>query len=428
MAWVLQATKPHEPRTGATGARRRVSMGCLAGSSRLVVLSALPFVLPAWADSGDTFNLTTSYTVQTDSNLFRLPSDAPAPTYQGHTTKSERVDTRAVKMRLDKEYSLQRFQLNASYADNRHQNFDYLNFAGLNYDGTWFWSVTPRVRGSFHAERTEALNSFADVGGINIRNIRTDTAVKLDGEADLGAAVRLLGSVQQSRRTNEQTVVQEGDSTVNSVLTGLRYIFPSGNSVSYRLRRGTGDYYNRNQDLASAIPNSFRETEHEIQGNWRLTGKTAVSARISQLERTHPGVSQRDFSGPTANFGVVWNPTAKLGLAAGLSRSLSAYQTETSSFITNNRLSIAPVWRATAHTSLRFNYEYLDQEYDGAPSGQGLPANRRDTTRMATVAVDWRPRQFFSLTLSLQNQRRSSNTTGFDFNSNAASIGAELNF
>ncbi|MDB5847647.1 MAG: hypothetical protein JWP29_1399, partial [Rhodoferax sp.] len=153
-----------------------------------------------------------------------------------------------------------------------------------------------------------------------------------------------------------------------------------------------------------------------------------LTSRIGFFERTHPGVPQRDFSGPNANLGVAWNPTAKIGLNAALSRTLGAYQTDSSSFIANNRLSISPVYRATAHTALRLNYDYLTQEYEGALPGLGLPTNRRDITRQASVAIDWRPRRFISVTFSLQNQRRSSNLTGFDFNSNAATLGAEVNF
>ena len=402
---------------------RLLSAGTASAAGAAVVV-----LQPAWADSADTFNVSAGYTVQTDSNLFRLPASSNAVAALGTTKKSERIDVTSVKLTLDKAYSLQRFQLTASYDDYHHQNFDYLNFGGLSYSGAWLWSFTPRVRGVLTAERKEALNNFADVGGITIRNVRTDSSVKFEGEGDLGAAVRLLGGVSQSRRTNEVAVIQEGDSSVDSLIAGMAYVFPSGNSVAYRFRKGSGDSTNRLATAAAQLPTGFDEREHEVRAGWKLTGKTSLNARLSWLDRAHRGLPERDFDGPTANLGVTWNPTAKTSVAAGAARSLSSYQTASSSYITSNRLNVAPTWRATEHISLRLNYDYLVQTYEGALPGQGLPENRRDVTRFAVVALDWRPRPFFSMTVSVQNQRRSSNTPGFDFNSNAANIGALVNF
>lgn len=382
----------------------------------------------ALADSEDTFNMSARYMRQTDSNLFRTSSNISPQAALGSNTKSDTIDITSVGLTLDKSYSLQRFQLNTSFVDSRYKNFDYLNFDALNYAASWNWGFTPRIRGVLSADRKQALNNTVQFVNVSERNVRTDTSLRFSADADLGAAVHLIGGLDQKRSTNELSISQEGDSTVRSASLGLRYVFPSGNSVSYRMRKGNGDYYNRTQNLVLAIPNSFDETEHELRAAWVLTGKTTLSARLGQFKRSHPGLTQRDYSGPTGDVSLLWDITSKVDLTATLARTLSAYQTDSSSFIAGNRLSLSPVWRTTAHTSLRFNYDYLTQGYRGALPGSALPIDRQDITRSSLLALDWSPRQSIVLSLALQNQRRTSNVADADFKSTGASVSAQLTF
>ena len=382
----------------------------------------------AHADAEDVFNMSARYMLQTDSNLFRSSSNVTPQTAVGASTKSDTIDITSVGLTLDKTYSLQRFQLDTSFIDSRYKNFDYLNFDALNYVAAWNWSFTPKVHGILSADRKQALNNTVQFVTIRERNVRTDTSLSFSADADLGAAVHLIGGVGQTRSTNELSVSQEGDSSVSSATLGLRYVFPSGNSVSYRMRQGNGDYNNRVQNLVSAIPNSFAETEHELRAAWTLTGKTALTARLANFKRSHPGLAQRDYNGPTGDISLLWDVTSKIDLTAVVARTLSAYQTDSSSFTTGTGLSLSPVWHATAHTSLRFNYGYLIQDYRGALPGRALPTNQQDTTRSSLLALDWSPRQSMLLSLALQNQRRSSNVADSDFKSNGASVSAQLNF
>ncbi|MDB5893948.1 MAG: hypothetical protein JWQ88_1479 [Rhodoferax sp.] len=391
-------------------------------------LLGVAWVSPAFADAGDTLNLTASYQLVRDDNLFRLPSSVGTSNLPGgSTTKSERVDIKSLQLALDKSYSLQRFQLNATAVDYTYQNFGYLGYTALNYSGAWRWAFTPRVRGLLSTERKRASNSFTDVSNITERNLRTDQVTRFDGEADLGAAVRLLASVDRTRVTNELPVVQEGDSTATNASAGARYVFPSGNWVSYRFRHGNGEYFNR---VASAalLPTSFSDDEHELAASWVLTGKTSLTARLAHFARTHPDAPVRDYSGPVGDIRINWNATAKTSLTGSYQRVFNTYQTNTASYATGDKLTLAPVWRATAHTSMRLNYEYFAQDYAGALPGLGLPAARRDRTRTAGIALDWRPRPTIGVSLSLQNQKRSSNLSSFEYTDNTASVAAQITF
>ena len=410
--------------TGGNGLRHLARLCRLGGGALL----GMAWASAAQADAGDTLNLTASYQLVHDDNLFRLPSSTGTGNLPGgSTTKSERIDIKSLQLALDKSYSLQRFQLSAALVDYDYQNFSYLGYSALNYNGAWRWAVTPRVRGVLSSERRRASNSFTDVSNITQRNLRTDQVTRFEGEADLGAAVRLLGSVDRSRITNELPVVQEGDSSSTNASAGVRYVARSGNWVSYRFRRGNGEYFNR-ISTAALLPTGFSDHEHELAMAWVLTGKTSLTARLAHFARTHPDAPIRDYSGPVGDLRLTWNATAKVGVTGAFQRQFNTYQTNTSSYATGNKFTLSPVWRATAHTSMRMNYEYFAQDYAGALPGLGLPSARQDRTRSAGIAVDWRPRPTIGLILSLQNQRRSSNYSGFEYTDNTASVAAQITF
>jgi len=392
-------------------------------ASTLICVLTVP---RAYADSEDTFNLNASYSLLTDSNVFRLSESAAAPS--GSDTKSDQIRKSTLGLSIDKSYSLQRLIVNINVADFRYSNFDYLSFSAVNYAATWQWSLTPKVHGKLSTEKSTALNSYTDFQNVNVRNLRTISATSFDAEAELAAAWRVTASLEQSRQTNDVSVVQEGDVSLNGGSIGLRYVAPSKSYLAYRVRRSSGDYFNRVANVSSAIPTSLDEFEQELRTVWFATGKSVVTAKISHLSREHPGFAVRDYSGTVGSVTLDWGISGKLALATTLSRDLSPYQTDTSSYMVADKISIAPLWKITAHTSLRANYQYASQDYRGGLPGSTSTTERHDNVRTVLVGMDWRPRETISLSLSLQNTKRLSNTTGFDYKVNAATVAAQVSF
>lgn len=379
----------------------------------------------ARADALDTFNLNAGYAVQTDSNLFRLSPSAPVPT---SGTKSERIDTTTLGASINKSYSLQNFRISATALDYRYRTNDYLSFTTVNYDAAWQWAVTPRIRGTVASQKSTALNNFSDFRNVNTRNLRTVSTSRIDAEGELAAAWRLYGGFQNSRNTNDLPVVQEGDDRVTSTFVGVRYVFPSSNFVSYRLRKGTGDYVNRVATPGSLLPTSLDEEEQEVRMFWKITGKTTVIGRLAHIARTHAGLPERDYSGPVGDVSVNWAATGKISLLASMGRDLSTYQTSTSSYVSGNRFNVSPTWRISDHTSLKAGYQYALLNYRAPLPSATAVLEREDTERTVQLSLNWRPRDAFALGLSLQNTRRGSNTTGFDFKYHTATVTAQVTF
>ncbi|WP_326533343.1 XrtB/PEP-CTERM-associated polysaccharide biosynthesis outer membrane protein EpsL [Pseudorhodoferax sp.] len=380
------------------------------------MLPGLLAQLPAHADDEtDTFRLSASQALRYDSNLFRRSSDE----------RSETRSTTTAGVEFDKRYSLQRVELDANVAAHRYRANDYLDFNALNYRAVWHWSLTPRLRGTLARTRSEDINTFDYYRSFD-RNVRTEHRTAGSAEAVLGRDWRLLGGVDRERRSNERPTAQDGDYTLRNLSAGVRWLFPSGSHISYRLLDGRGDYQNREPGVGFA-PTAFEQREHELRLSWSVTEKTTLDARLAHLEREHPGLPERDFSGPRGNLSLQWSATAQVGVQLMLARELSAYQTNTASYATNNRIALNPYWTLSARTTLYAGIDHGRYAFGGALPGS-VDEDREDRTNGAVLGVRWKPLDALSLRASLARERRSSNVEGFSYTNNAARVDATFAF
>ena len=403
---------------------------------RLLVRIGLATLLPslivvqhARADEFDTFNVTAGVSVVHDDNLFRLSSGANPNTVLGKSTKADDIAVSTLGLKLSKPYSLQRFELEADVVDTRYRNFDYLNFTAINYAAAWRWSLTPYLHGNLSSDRKQGLNSFVDYTAYGIRNLRTDQNQRFDGVYEVSGSWRILGGVAQITRTNDQPFTQVGNTRLNNAEAGLRYDMRSGSSLSYITRSGRGEYFNQDQPVPfpSLFDNRFDQRENEVRLIWAITGKTTIDGRVAHLERTHAHFSQRDYSGNVGNLNVKWNITDKTSLTAELARDLNSFQSLSSSFISDDRFSLSPYWQISAKTALRARYDYARRDYRGAIADTPFN-NRVDTLQGAMIALEWQALRTLFVRASLQNDRRTSNQSGFDFDSKMVGVSAQATF
>ena len=392
-----------------------------------LLLCAAP-VASARAAEGDTLTLAVGVAYQHDDNLFRLADDADTGVLLGRSTRADDITTTTVGITVDKSYSLQRFVVDANLVETRHRNFDYLDFTARNYGAAWYWSVTPSLHGKLASERTESLNNFIDYSGYDTRNLRTDERHSFDAEYELSGGWRLLGGVAQTTRTNSKLFSQEDDNRLRTVETGVRYDFRSGTQLSLITRHGRGDYFNQDEPIVATLKDKrFEQRENTLRLNWLLSEKTTLDMRVAHLERTHANFDDRDFAGQLGSIGLNWQPTAKTALLTSLGRELSSYQSQTSSSIRTDRLTLVPTWQMTAKTTLRGRLSYARRHFLG--SVVDSPLNGRfDTQRSALIAIDWRPLSALALSATLQNERRSSSQAGNDYDSTMAGVSAQYAF
>jgi exopolysaccharide biosynthesis operon protein EpsL len=380
---------------------------------------------PAWAQSDGPLQLKMSYTMQSDSNLLRLPAGASVNTLTGKPGAAERIGVTSVGVDLNKAYSLQRLELNLNLTNYRYQNFSYLSYVAHNYNAAWRWSLTPRFHGSLTSDRAETLNSFADYQGFNLRNQRTDISRSLDAEYEFGGPLRVVAGVSRSSRTNLQPLVGEGDSSANAADLGLRYLWASGNVLSYSHKNTNGSYSNRLLPLVAPYDDGFKQLDHDLRLHWVISGQTTADIGLTHINRIHPNYAQSDYSGVNKSINFNWNISGKSALTAGWTRELASYQTGSINYTQTDRFSFGPVWQFSPKTIVRLQLEAARRDYLGTSTAV-LARERSDSTRDTSLSLDWRPYRFLSVSAALQNARRSSDQTGFDYDSKLTTLSAHF--
>nr|WP_315233225.1 XrtB/PEP-CTERM-associated polysaccharide biosynthesis outer membrane protein EpsL [uncultured Albidiferax sp.] len=392
--------------------------------SCLAALALIFFRLPfAWAEGDDALKLNASYALQTDSNLFRLP----ASTLPSRSNTSEVIGLTTLGLNFNKAYSLQQVTLDASLVDSQYKNNSYLSFVAHNAKAAWHWSVSPELQGNLLYKHMQSLNDFADNSTLNVRNERTDTIVRADGEYGVSGPWRVIGTLMSIKQVNVLPTAAEGNTDNTYTEAGLRYVWPSDTSLTYTYRKTDGKYTDRALQEGALLDDTFHQQDNELKLRWVLTGKSTVNLTAAYIRRAHPHYSQRNYSGINTGATLNWAISGKSALTTGWIRELTSYQTDTSNYAKTDRLSFGPVWQPTAKVSIGIKYEIAFRDYLGNPSGV-VSDPRSDTLKDMSISLDWQPYQSLTLSTSLKNSKRTSNQSNLDFNSNMATFSAQYSY
>lgn len=379
----------------------------------------------AQADELDTFQFRAGQSIERESNVFRLSDSANTQALLGTPQRSDTIGVSTVGFKINKPYSLQRFELDMFAERHTYKTFSSLNFTGLNYSAAWRWSLTPAFHGNLVADRRVFIDSVADVQNLGQVNRRTDRVARADAEYELGGAWRLVGGVSKRNFNNSQITTFRSDSEVMQAEAGVRYVYPSGTALSYRYRDGKGNYPTR--QLSNFYAKDFRDREHEFRVDAAPLGRTTLRGRLSNFQRRHTGLSARDFSGITGQVEANFAATPKTSFRGGYVRELDNYQTNTESYFLGNRFFFEPTYKATQKITVRLRFDHGKRDYQGALPGFAS-RNRVDTNNVMMFSTEYKPVRSVTLLAWLQRDQRASSVPGFNYRNNAVGLSALANF
>jgi len=362
-----------------------------------------------------------------DSNVFLLPNSVDPQVRLGTSTKSDQINATYAGLRIDKPYAQQRFYLDMTETAYRHQNFSYLNFDALQYQGAWNWVVGPRISGTLSAARSQTLVNYSNFQNTAERNVVTtdNRLVSVDGW--LSGGWHVLAGATQDQVSNSVPFAQQGSYHALGANAGLKYVSRAGNSITLTTQSSRADYLNQPLDPATLSDDGFRRSESDAIVAWALTGKSSVGATVGWMDYRSNHFSQRDFSGAVGQFGYSWRPTGKLSFNLFASRNLVPYADTTSSYVASDTVSVGPSWQLTSNTSVHASFSRTGSDYKN-PVFQLVGPARHDTQRSAQLALDWAPLRTLSLSASLQRTQQSSTDAAFEYGDTTAQLSAALAF
>ncbi len=386
---------------------------------------------PAWAQ--DTLTFRAGYTLQTDSNLYRLPDSANTQALLGRSSAAERIGVSLVGVSFNKAYSLQRLELDLNLVDYSYKNFTNLSFTARNYTAAWRWSLTPRFYGSLTADRKETLNSFSDyqnTSQITQRNQRTNTNTGFDGTYEIDGTWRLLGGFTNTKQTNQVALGTGDDYSADTASLGVRYAASSASALTYTAKTSSGKYLNRTRSNAAALDDEFSQLSNELRLYWVLSGNTTANLSAAYVSRSHPNFAQRDYSGLNTSAAVNWAVTGKTALTASYSHELASFQTSYANYTQTDRLSIGPTYQVSPKVFLGLKYGVARIDYLDAPTLVPT-AQRKDTTHDTSLSLNWQPYQKIALSASVQKSTRDATVTNLqplDYSSTIGTLSAQIDF
>jgi exopolysaccharide biosynthesis operon protein EpsL len=372
----------------------------------------------------DTLNFIVGAQVRHDNNLFRLDSGEQPPN-NGNADKSDTIYSTNVGVRLDKQYSLQRFVAEAMVRDHRFQNNSFLDYTAFNYRAAWHYAVTPRITGLLLAEQKEEQNSFVEFREAR-KNIQTSNVRLFTIDGEIGGGFHALAGLLDVRARNSVDFEQVGDYQQDGFELGGKWVAPSNNWISVLHRVTDGEFRGRELDPVSQLDTGFDQEETEANFFWRFTGKSVVDGKIAYVKREHDNFSDRDFSGMTGRVAYHWEITGKTSLHTSLSRNIYNYQEDENSYYVEDRFSIGPEWQYSPKTSFRARYDYSERDYRGAIVP--VAETRDDKLQSFLIAADWKAARSLLVTGILQRDKRSSNIEDNDYNATSVSINAQFLF
>lgn len=378
----------------------------------------------AHADELDTLQFKAGESLRYDSNIFRLSDTANSQNIIGTSDRSDTIAITTVGVKVDKPYGLQKFELDVNLDHYIYNNFSNLDFTAVNYAAAWRWSLTPGFHGNLTTERQQFVDNNADVQNRGELNRRTDRYSLLDAEYELSGAWRALGGFFERTSNNSQPFTFEEDTKIRGAEVGVRYVFASNTSMAYRFKNGRGEYPDR--VITSSFANRFKDREHELRLDWPITDKTSIQSKLAYFERTHEGVSARDFSGVVGHLNATWIATGKTKVVAGFMHGLGSYQTSDISYYKESRFFVAPTWKPTEKTALLLRYEHGVRNYKGAIGV--IASNRRDSMNLGSLAFEWEPVRAVKVTASLFRDQRNSNVPDQDYKSNGVGLAVLASF
>ena len=379
----------------------------------------------AWADPDDTLSFVVGAGLMHDDNLFKAPSFAE---------NTDEIRSTTLGLKLDKEYSLQHFKVDATMTDYRYRDNSFLDYTGKNLGAAWLWKVSPTLYGTLSTSYVETLNSFLDYRAVTperLKNIRTIKTSRFDVEWEALGPLHLLSGVSHTDFENSQTFIQEDNYTAGSGEFGIKYVTSAQSSLALVQRKTQGDY-EREPVPGSLRDSGYDQNETELRFIWNPTVKSNLFGRVAYLERNYDTFSERDYSGYVGSVDFNWGVTEKVNVLFSARRDLSVYQdpgntiTSYSSYFKSTAFTVSPTWEITEKTRLILNLGREHRDYEGTIIN-GIPL-RDDTIDYRGVTLVWEPRESINVSLGYRNQSRDSNFSRYDFDGNIYSLTVRLNF
>ncbi len=415
-----------------------------AGAGLAMALGAL-LALPAQAKEGDTFRPFVSLGHFYDSNLFRLAKSEYSQVQQ----RSEQYDVLSAGLNVDWKPGRQQVIVNATKTLVRYDRNTVYDSDNNDYKATWNWRVGNRLTGNLGAAESLSQSNFDSVGLVNNQVTRKRRFGRAEWE--FHPRWRIGGGVEDVDNANSASSQASQDVRQQAYDAALIYRTPKGSSLRGQVRRMDAEFPNPQflhyiSFFGLVLPdevadNSYKQTEYNLLGDWRVSGKLTLRGQAGWVDRQYenvlrgtfsffePQLKQRpDYSGFAGRMSADWYATGKTLLSVSAYRELGGAQDTNASSVLKTGSSVNGVWLVREKWRLNVGTTYENRDFKGDPDRDLSQPQRNDDTLEASLSLNYAPTQTVSLDVGMRVGRRDSNITAekYEFKSLFANVRADF--
>jgi hypothetical protein len=351
-----------------------------------------------------------------NSNVFALPDSAPTPVGNSGPTFSDRIS--AGRAGLDAAYDWSRQEL---YAKVEGRRFDYQQFRALNHNeyllnGGWKWRIASILDGVLDYKRERSMVSFADFTATELfvqqQNI---------GTATLNLQINPEWRLETRGRTNDLESPRPGVPNLSlheqSFRGGVRYAgvanLSAGLDGEYLEGHFNGDQF--------VVTPRYHQSTGQLVAKYELSGLSNLDSAVGYTRRVEQAGAT--ISAVTGSLAYQRELTGKTAITLRLGRDLSSYVTYGSTQLETSA-GLEATWNASSKIAVNAGYRWSRSTFPGTGASSVI-GERADHYQLATLSGKYQVLHWLSLRPFGQYERRSSNTTAFEFNRTLYGLEAE---
>jgi exopolysaccharide biosynthesis operon protein EpsL len=395
---------------------------------------AAMLALPAQAKEGDTFRPFASLGYFNDSNLFRL-SDDESPGFP----RDDRYSVLSAGLDVDWKRGRQQVVANATKTWVRYDRNTAFDSDGSDYKATWNWRLGNRLSGNLGANESRSQSNFDSVGLVN--NLVKRKRYFGRAEWEFHPRWRIGGGLDETDNTNSDPSQISNDFQQQTQDLTLSYHTPKGSKLRAQVRRIDAEFPNF-QCVQNEFPvcfavadNSYKQTEYNLLGDWRVSGKLTLRGQAGWVDRQYenalrdysnffvPDFKPRpDFSGFSGRMTADWYATGKTLLSVSAYRELGGAGDINATSVLKNGGSLNGVWLIREKWRLNAGGTYENRDFEGDPN------QRSDDTVGSSLSLSYMPIRAVSIDVGVRAGRRDSNIADdeYTFNSWFANVRADF--
>jgi exopolysaccharide biosynthesis operon protein EpsL len=348
-----------------------------------------------------------------DTNVFRLADGVNTTAITGNPSRGDTIMRTGAGIRHEQRIvGRQSVRLAARGDYHSFDTYSQMDHFAYGLLGEWLWEFTNDLSGTVGWEHRKRLVDLAQLQR-PVDQMVTENNAYANGAYRLGPNVRLRGGLNGVRQKRDAAEAVESRST--SVLGGVDYVTPLGNSVGVEARRSDGNSPVTPVLGAPPVDNEFDEREVALVATWVATQQIRFNGRFGRTERQHETFPGLDFDGNTWRVGLDWTPLNKTGFAVEWYRVPRSVIDINTAFVLTRGVTFGPRWAPTEKLVFALNFDRERQRFSDPTNPVLGPFALDETVRRWRLTAGWEPVRRLELSAGLERGERSSNGINRDY-------------